>query len=487
MSDEVELKFDVAPDSAAALRGHPIFAAAPAACEDNESLYFDTRDGALRKAGISLRVRRSGGRIVQTAKRKQGEATGLFVRQEWDAEVLHFRLDLSRFEPRVRRLLARARGKKLKPVVRTRFVRTAWNLEHRGSSIEVVLDEGHVTAGRRTAALTELELELKQGQPVALFDLAMDIGRAIPLRLGTLSKSERGYALAEGRLGNPAKGEPIPLEPAMTEGEAFEAIALACLRQFRLNEIALLAGRQSEALHQARVALRRLRSAMSLFRGTVRGRDYQGLRDDLRWFAGQLGEARNLDVLMGEDSPPPFHGNAELRAALSPERDRAYDRVEAALASERARLLMLKLACWLALGGWRFKPRAVAPVRLLAAHQLDRQWRKVRRQGEILGALEPEAEHRLRIEIKKLRYAAEFLAGLYPGKPQVGRRDRFIAALKELQERLGIANDARLANEVAARIAPSETPANVPALELRPTDKAMRRAAAAAGYWDPLS
>jgi inorganic triphosphatase YgiF len=484
VSDEVELKFDVEPASVAQLRATPILAAAAAHSHDSESLYFDTQEGALRRAGISLRVRRSGGRNIQTAKRKRGNAAGLFVREEWEAEVPRFDLDLDAFAPAlVRRLLGKADRGALKPLVRTRFTRTAWQIEHRGSLIEVVLDEGMVSAGRRKTPLIELELELKRGKPAALFDLAEEIGRAAPLRLGMLSKNERGYALAEGWLGRPAKADPVRLDPEMSEADAFRAVASACLRQFRLNEIALLAARDPDALHQARVALRRLRSALTLFRHTVRGKDYQYLREELRWFAGQLGEARNLDVLLGPDAPLPFGDDAGLRAALQAERDAAYDRVMAAIESERARALVLRLALWLELGGWRFKPRTDGNVRALATHQLERQWRKVRRHGAELGRLDPEAEHRLRIDIKKLRYAGEFLASLYTARVEAGRCKSFIAGLKELQERLGIANDHRIAGAVAARLAPGVALPSLPELNVKAAEKAFRRASAAAGYW----
>ena len=322
---------------------------------------------------------------------------------------------------------ARPSATALKPLVRTSFTRTAWQIAHHGSQIEVVLDEGTVGAGRKRTPFIELELELKQGKPAALFALAEEIGRAAPLRLGMRSKNERGYALAEGRLDRPAKADALQLDPGMSEADAFRAIAFACLRHFRLNEMALLAARDPDALHQARVALRRLRSALTLFRHTVRGRDYQQLREELRWFAGQLGEARNLDVLLAPDAPPPFADDAALRAALQAEREAAYDRVMAALELERARALLLRLALWLEAGGWRFKPRAEGDVRALAAHQLERQWRKVRRRGAELGTLDADAEHQLRIDIKKLRYSAEFLASLYTGKPAAGRRSRFIA------------------------------------------------------------
>jgi triphosphatase len=484
VSNEVELKFDVEPASVGPIRATPVLTAAAARTHHYESLYFDTKDGALRRNGVSLRVRRAGGRIVQTAKRKRGTAAGLFVREEWEAEVPRFALDLDAFQPAlVRRLLGKAEPSALVPLVRTRFTRTAWQIEMRGSLIEVVLDEGMIGARRRQAPFTELELELKRGKPAALFALAEELGHAAPLRLGTMSKNERGYALAEKRLGRPARADPVRLAPEMSEADAFRAVAFACLRHFRLNEIALLQTRDPDALHQARVALRRLRSALGLFRDTVKGKDYQDLREELRWFAGQFGEARNLDVLLIGEAWPLFAEGGAARGRLEAEREAAYDRVMAAIGSERARRLLLRLALWLELGGWRFKPRAEGNVRALAAHQLERQWRKARRRGAELGNLDADAEHQLRIDIKKLRYAAEFVSGLYAGSAAAGRANRFLAALRELQEKLGIANDHRTAGAIAARLAPGAALPPGPEVPVKAAEKAFRRAAAAAGYW----
>ncbi len=192
------------------------------------------------------------------------------------------------------------------------------------------------------------------------------------------------------------------------------------------------------------MALRRLRSALTLFRHTVRGKDYQHLREELRWFAGQFGEARNLDVLLGPDAPPPFPDDAGLREALRAEREAAYDRVMAAIESERAR-------AWCsgslsgsssAAGGSSRAPRAMCARS--ATHQLERQWRKVRRHGAELGQLDADAEHQLRIDIKKLRYAAEFLASLYPPRPRRAGAELHRRA-EGLQEQLGVANDHRIA------------------------------------------
>jgi triphosphatase len=486
VSDEVELKFDVDPACAARLRAAPALAGAVAHTEKSESIYFDTPDQALRRAGVSLRVRRSGGRIVQTVKRKKGNAAGLFVREEWEAELQRFDLDPGAFaDAEARRLLARFDRAALAPVIRTAFTRTAWDVIHDGSRIEAVLDEGAVTAGSGSTPLTELELELVEGKPAALFGLAGEIGEAAPLRLGTMSKNERGYSLLEGRLGRPAKADPVALGAGDSEADAFRKIALACLRHYRLNEMALLVGRDPDALHQARVALRRLRSALTLFRPTAKGADYQRMREELRWFAGRFGEARNLDVMLAGDLVP---DDPALRRAMEAERDRAYSSVADALHSPRERTLMLSLIQWIELGGWSRKRRAAGEVRDLAARRLDRQWRKVCRRGALLGALDPEAEHQLRIDIKKLRYAAEFLGSLYPEKALAGRSRRFVAALKDLQERLGVANDARVARELVARLAPGrESEIAIPAVATAAAESAYRKAAAAAGYWLPAA
>ena len=359
---------------------------------------------------------------------------------------------------------------------------------HKGSRVEVVLDEGIVAGGGAQAPLCELELELKEGKPRALFALAQEIAAAVPLRLGVLSKAERGYALAEKILGEAARAEAVALAAPLSEGDAFRAVARACLRHYRLNEIVLLDRRDAEALHQARIALRRLRSALSLFRATVRGKDYQGLRDELGWLSGQLGDARNLDVLLAGEAGPA--GDDGARGRLVRARSRAYHRVEAALASERVRALMLRLALWIEAGAWRFRERASRDLAGLAAHQLERWWRRVRRHGARLGKVGAEDRHRLRLDVKKLRYAAEFLAGLAAGKAQRARRDRFIAALKELQERLGDLNDATAAEAMTAKLAPglhgsaerirreAEAGDAVAAAE-----EALERASHAAGYW----
>src|SRR3546814_11720663 len=104
------------------------------------------------------------------------------------------------------------------------------------------------------------------------------------------------------------------------------------------------AGRDAGALHQGRVALRRLRSAFSIFKPVIGGDAHTPLRDELRWLASELANARNLDVLLERAKP------GALRDRIAASREAAYDAVGEVRASARVRALMRDLAAWGASG-----------------------------------------------------------------------------------------------------------------------------------------
>jgi inorganic triphosphatase YgiF len=479
MLDEVELKFDLDPGDVDAVLCAPPLEAAECDAVSYETIYFDTPDRALDRAGFSLRVRHAGDRFIQTIKQKNGGSVGLFVRREWEADVPDFAVAPALLETsELSRILARKGIASLQPLIRTDFRRTRWLVEQRGSRVEVVLDQGKVVSGEAEAPLCELELELLEGKRSVLFRLAEEIGGAAPLRLGVMSKGERGYALADGRLGGAVKAELVRLAPSMTESQAFRATALACLRHFRLNEIALLSGlRDPEILHQARVAIRRLRSAMVLFRPTLKGDDFKPLRQELSWFARQLGEARNLDVLIAA------YRKEAVPADLATRREQAYDHVAATLRAARVRALFLRLAMWIEGGTWRERSRANREVGRLARKRFDQQWEKVARRGPAISELDADALHRLRVDVKKLRYSAEFLSGLFPHKPACVQRNRFIAALKALQERLGELSDLEIEPALAPAGAAARGRAGSPGKLIKAAQQAYQRASSESGYW----
>ncbi len=447
---EIELKLELEPGGGAQVRAHPALSGLESRTEQLLSIYFDTAEGALRKAGFTLRVRRAGDRFIQTVKQGGGGAAGLFDRPEWEQEVggPEPDLDLAAETTPIGEALNRKVRRKLQPLVRSDMCRTTWIVERNGAALEVTLDEGIVGGGETDQTIAELELELKRGGPEALIEFAGELAAAdVPMRLGVLTKAERGWALADGSLRRAIKSTRVGLDHGMSVAEGFSAIAFSCLRQFRWNEDLVIASRDPSALHQARVAMRRLRSAFTLFRPVILDERFPELREEVRWFTNQLGDARNLDVLLKRAGDR----SEALREVLEAEREQAYARVLEALGSARLRRLMLDLVGWIETGPWRARKRTRRPLDDFASAQLDKRWRKVKRPGRELATLEPEARHRLRIEIKKLRYAIEFLAALQTGEA-AQRQKRFAAALEEMQEQLGELNDAETARALLAHL-----------------------------------
>ncbi|WP_245841859.1 CHAD domain-containing protein [Sphingomonas lenta] len=451
---EVELKLEADADGldalAAALEARGVRFATRAL----HARYFDTPEGELRRAGLSLRIRRSGDVRVQTLKAEGAALGALLARPEWERAVEDDTPVLDDAPEAMRGALPNGAVHALAPAFSVEVERRVGAVLDEAGGIEVVIDRGVVRGDRREAPVAEIELELTDGTPAALFALARMLADAAPVRLGMLTKAERGYRLLDRAADKPVKGAQAAIAPDAGTGEAFAAIAGACLRQFRLNEDLLLRAQDPDALHQARVALRRLRSALSIFRRVVADNRFEHLRGELRWLAATLGEARDLDVLLARTG---------RRDALGEARAAAYARVAEALGSVRARTLMLDLAEWLAVGAWRTAPADAAavarPARDFAEETLDRLRRRLKKRGKDLRHVDDETRHEVRIDAKKLRYAAEFFAGLFPGDKRKRRARRFIGAMQDLQAHLGDLNDIATAPVVLARLGVAVEPA----------------------------
>jgi inorganic triphosphatase YgiF len=481
-SQEIELKLELQPRDVAAFRALALLGDTPRRAVRQVTTYYDTPEGALRKAGYSLRLRRKGRRCLQTVKHKGADSGGFSARAEWERKVDGPALDFEGLKatPVGEILTKKKLRERLAPVSETRVARTTWLLKREGSTIELILDEGEVSGGGRAEPICEIELELKKGERRQLFELAREIGRAVPLRMGVMSKSERGFELVDGGGVRARKADPVELGGEMNVAEAFAAIVQSCLRHYRLNE-ALAGARKAESLHQARVAIRRLRSALSLFRPAVADAEFEQHREALRGFAGELGEARNLDVILGSRRGPEAGSEAERKAErrrLKAAREEAYDKVAGILEGAELPALILDLVAWSETGAWRESDIAQRPIAPFAAERLSKRWKKVRKVGTDMAGLEPEARHRLRIDIKKLRYASEFFAAL-AAKAQKAPRKAFLAELEALQEALGGLNDM----ETARELAPDMPPAADEGALLAEAQAAHDRLRAVGAYW----
>lgn len=451
---EIELKFDVSRGARDALDRSGLLAGCAPEARDQAAVYYETEAGDLRRAGFSLRIRRSGDRYVQTAKHKPDSSAGMFERSEWESAVPGFELDFDALAGTpLAGLLTEKRRSKLVPLIRTEVHRTSWMIARGQTQVELTLDEGEIEAGRATVPVDELELELWRGPPSVLFAIADELANILPLRLGVLSKAERGFALARGKLGRAAKADLIRLDAQMSIAEAAAAVAYSCLRHFRLNESVLIERADAAALHQVRVAMRRLRSSFSLFRSVLADAKFETLRGEIRWLTDQLGEARNIDVLAQRLATAKHDKKRrEPPASLTQAREEAYAAVMEALGSERFRRLMLALIRWLEIGNWRAQPDARKAVPEFAVRQLGRRWRKIKAAGALLRELDEESLDFLRIDVKKMRYSSEFLAGLFAGEAAEARQAEFIAALEDMQEELGTLNDDVTGRELIARL-----------------------------------
>ena len=448
MDREIELKFLIPPEAAEAILGA---LDGEGAVRQLDATYYDTADHALRRAGFGLRVRDGEGGRKQTLK--SASAGGVFSRGEWEEKIAGPAPDRDALaRTPVAAMLADAA---LSPVFTTRVERVIRLVRAGETLIEVALDRGQLSAGDRHAAVCELELELKAGDPAALFDLARTLARHAPLRLSLISKAERGYGLAVGEAASPVRRQTAALGPEASVGEALQAIGQAGLAHLCAALEALRERPEPDSVHQARVAARRLRAMLKIFKPLSRDAAAMALNAELDWLAGELDAARELDVFVGEvwegsAKDVPFAGRDAFERGLKAARATAYLRMEAALESPRARDVLLEAAAWLEAGAWTSDP-ALAEIRKaraasLASNVLDHLRRRMKKGAKRFDDLDPHGRHRLRLKGKALRYAAEDLAVLFPDHPR--RAERFLAAAKAVQDTLGALNDRTVRHRV---------------------------------------
>lgn len=444
MTDETELKLELTTKGASVIEASSLLSGKPSMIEQH-SIYFDTPNWLLSKAGLSLRIRQSNGVRVQTVKGDGANAAGLFVRSEWERSVDDDRPILDDTNP-IRALLGE-KIRKIGPIFEVQITRKLWNIHEDDNIIEVALDRGEAIAGERKTPICEIELELKAGEPSALFSMARKLDAIAPVRLGVLSKAERGYLL-RGAMVECVKAECITLEKDMSVARAFQRIAGANLRQFRLNE-ALIDSRKPDALHQARVGLRRLRSSLWIFKQILADEEVPRIREELRWLAGELGKARNLDVVTARVRDQLLHDQLETA------RIKAYASLAETLESARARALVMDIVQWIESGRWllhvEIRDEARQTLNLFASEVLRRLRKKIKKAGN-LEILDDAQRHRVRKNAKKLRYASEFFASLFGGKDGQRRHKRFVNALDHLQTELGALNDLAMAPSVIVEI-----------------------------------
>lgn len=452
---EFELKFQVDPQHRAAVES--AVARGRSRRERLQARYYDTADGALAAQRIVLRIRKEGARWVQTAKAPGGSA---LQRLEHNVEIGTTRASEVPV-PRLERHAGTPVGERidkalraadqapadalLVPLFATDIRRTTREMRTGDARVELAFDRGEVRAGERSHPVCELEIELKSGSPQSLLELARRWRMRYGLWLDTVSKATRGERLAKGiEYGEAIKAEAPALDRDANGPQVFRSVIDTCLAQILPNASEVAAGSPDpEHVHQLRIGIRRLRTALremadfapaidpawepvlvDTFRALGRQRDREHL---------QLTVQPQIEAAGGPPVTWPAPAQEEPQAAAVV-RDAPFQLV-----------LMSLIAASLPEeeqpAGTPAPAEPAEPARKPLRARLAKLHRQVVRDGQRFDALEPQAQHRVRKRLKRLRYLGEFVAPMF-GEDGASR---YLKALRPAQDALGLHNDAAVA------------------------------------------
>ena len=468
---EIELKLGIDPANTAAFRRLPLLHEKSLERPTRRkvlNVYFDTPDFILKQNAMALRLRKIGGKWLQTLKTAGTTTGGLHRRGEWEHPLTAPQLDLSLFRDTPLASLANSQQMHLtlKPAFTTSFNRTTWRIETApGQQVEVALDQGVIQCGESEEVISEVEIELLEGDIATVFDVAYGLATQIALRPENQSKAERGYFLFQPQSSEAQHASAAELKKKWTPQQALITIMAACLAHFVANLDGALNSDAPEYIHQLRVAMRRMRSAIRTFKPA----DAEEINAEVKWLAGALGDARDWDVLLTDNLPALLDGFGDpilakaLTAAAKQRQTQGRANARAALGSSRATLLVLAISRWITIPRAQslpdIDPAATADNDLpkmklaqFASKGIDKRHRQLLKDSATLSQLTAEARHQVRIDAKRLRYLVDFFASLF----SKSRVERYAKILGRIQDLLGETNDDAIAMMHIESLAPPE-------------------------------
>lgn len=453
MGTETEIKLSLSARAASELGNHVLLSGVQPQRQMLINTYYDTPDHRLRSEGLVVRHRQKGSEWLLGVKTAAQLSGGLAERKEWERAGRPGEFDFSHVDQSAVRDLLESLRERLQPVFVTRFQRHAWLLEPRaGVRIELALDRGSIVAAGRRQTIREIELELVSGVVGDLFDVAVALQASLPVHPEASSKSDRAYRLLVDAPMAAAKALPVPIEAGLSSIAAFRRIAQSCVNQLQRNEKGILASEAPEFVHQARVGIRRLRSAMRVWQRHLPPAFVA--RFDPLWqeFARHLGGTRNWDVFLADTAQvlsETFAERTEVEALLRyarRRRTRTRTAARAVFSSARYSRLLLDFAAAL-----QALPEGRAgSLGDFVPGWLNKCTKRVNQRAAEAQVGGDEARHRLRLAFKQLRYALEFFSPILAG-PVL---QNYHQSLTALQEQLGRQNDLAVAMQLTAEALP---------------------------------
>jgi CHAD domain-containing protein len=438
------------------------YSVSPAGVKELDDAYFDTAEFHINRAGYTCRVRRKGEHAELTLKGMAEATDGMRSRRELSEPLESPQVPPLSAPGACGTILRAVVGRApLREIFRLQTRREAFDLSDASGVIaEIAVDETTIPVGEdRPVRLSRVEVEVDPPAVDRARAFVASLVAANRLTEAATSKFESAL-IATGHVVPSAGSEfgPTTVSPDMTAAEVAFAVLRKQFAVLRANEPGTRLGEDIEALHDMRVASRRLRAAMAAFRPFLTPRMLR-FRDQLGWVAAALGEVRDLDVQLER-----MH---EWRANFPPERAAALEAVEellearrkaarkrmlAVLDSRRYEQLCQSLGSALRFGSPKSFAPGRAPVLSIAPDMVERRYKRVRKQGDAINKESPpDSYHALRIDAKKLRYALEFVGNGIYGKPAI----EFSTRVTAMQDVLGLHQDAYVAMDLLQEIADS--------------------------------
>jgi len=422
------------------------------------STYYDTADRRLQRQGLSLRLRPGPGGLIQTLKGGRTASGGLHSVREVEARLGDADADIDApdldaiADPDLRETVSLLVGRSLlRPVFETRIDRRSGSLTPGGAEVEVAIDTGEIVANGASLPVCEVEIELRSGPPAATYRAGADLLADIPARLDLAAKADRGYALADTIPppdARPIRTGTLPQPPASDWTlDQVDTLLGHYARALAGNLHCVFTSMDPEGPHQMRVVLRRLRALLWLAAPAL---DPDWRTSRLKAFKAlgrAVAPARDADVFIDEIVVPTLTAAGEtdddLIARLEAWRTATHEDVRAELRQMQATGEVLALLGSVATRDWHHAGKRGAralltPFATLAAPALEAGWKAARRDGRKLSKLPAERRHRLRKDLKRLRYGAEMAAGALP---DTDGGAGFLTALRRVQTSLGRLND----------------------------------------------
>lgn len=463
---ELELKFAVPSYQQSILRKN--IDTKTAQQQRLSAYYFDTPNQDLAKKGIALRIRFEDSQWVQTLK-TAGDGVAKRVELNTVLSLIGTpdTLDVSSLVPDVSLITEPTVVAQLTSIMPldqlaqaltvqyfTDVQRTSRQIKKNNSRIEIAYDIGKVSIGRLNSQkpannhgltqsdIHEIEFELLEGDPSDLIDIAKTWCKKYKLYLSTVTKAQRGsLLLANKQFAQPVKADlaMLQLHKGISQFAFLQAVVNNCLVQILPNASAIAEGSpDGNLVHQLRVGIRRLRTALKHFKFAQDYIDPNWLMVLKQTFS-LLGEYRDKEILQIKTQPL-----LESVGAPHVEWSTAVDimPIDAVRAND-FQILLLELIGFTHLPVPADNPKAKAPV----AKKLEKLFTAIAAASDKFASLDTDSQHGVRKDLKSLRYVSEFAAPLFANQTngkkgkKATKLNAFLQYLEPAQDVLGEYND----------------------------------------------